>query len=99
MNISADSITTEIKFYNRDGSEVWIEKVGDNGWWQLRMKPDQLFSYTRLLYEEGQGIYAVDPPGGPLLSVGKKIEEQYMIEEIKNTSMGIFLRLKPLYIE
>lgn len=90
----------EIKFYNRDSSEVWIEKVGEEGWWQLRMKPDQLFSYTRLLYEEeGQGIYAVDPPGGPFLSIGMKIEEQYRMEEIKNTSMGIFLRLKPLYIE
>jgi hypothetical protein len=90
----------EIKFYNRDGSEVWIEKVGEEGWWQLRIKPDQLFSYTRLLYEdEEQGIYAVDPPGGPFLSVGMKIEERYMTEEIKNTSMGIFLRLKPLYIE
>ena len=88
------------KFYNRDSSEVWIEKVGEEGWWQLRMKPDQLFSYTRLLYEdEGQGIYAVDLLGGPFLSVGMKIGERYMIEEIKNTSMGIFLRLKPLYIE
>jgi hypothetical protein len=90
----------KIEFYNRDGSEVWIEKIGEEGWWQLRMKPDQLFSYTHLLYEdEGQGIYAVDPPGGPFLSVGTKIGERYMIEEIKNTSMGIFLRLKPLYIE
>jgi len=90
----------KIKFYNRDGSEVWIEKVGEEGWWQLRMKPNLLFSFTRLLYEEdGQRIYAVDPPGGPFLSVGMKIEERYMIEEIKNTSMGIFLLLKPLYID
>ena len=90
----------KIKFYNRDGSEVWIEKIGKEGWWGLRMKPDLLFFYTHLLYEEeGQEIYAVDPPGGPFLSVGMKIEERYIIEEIKNTSMGIFLRLKPLYIE
>ena len=89
----------EIKLYNRDGSEVWLEDVGNNGWWQLRMKPNQLFSYTRLLYEEeGQGIYAVDLPGGPFLSVCTEVKE-YKITEIKNTSMGIFLHLKPLYIE
>jgi hypothetical protein len=87
----------KIEFYNRDGSEVWIEKVGDEGWWQLRIKPDQLYSFIRLLYEEeGQEIYAIDPPGGPFLSVGMKIEERWMMGEIKNTSMGIFLRLKPL---
>jgi hypothetical protein len=42
----------KIKFYNRDGSEVWIEKIGEEGWWGLRMKPDLLFFYTHLLYEE-----------------------------------------------
>ena len=84
-----------IDFYNRDGNEIWLEKVGEKGWWQLRMAQPSLFNYTRLIFEEEE-IYAVDPPGGPFISVGSEvgIGRLYIIEEIRNTSLGIFLRLK-----
>ena len=53
-----------------------------------------LLPYVRLLLEdEGEGIYAVDPPGGPFISVGSKARS-YIIKEIKQTSMGIFLRME-----
>lgn len=86
----------KIDFYNRDGNVVWIEKVGEEGWWQLRMDQPSLFNYTRLIFEEedNQGIYAVDPPGGPFISVGSKVGLEEMVAvEIKNTSLGIFLKL------
>jgi hypothetical protein len=85
----------KIDFYNRDGNGVWIGKVGEEGWWQLRMDQPSLFNYTRLIFEEedNQGIYAVDPPGGPFISVGSEVEG-LVVTEIKNTSLGIFLRLK-----
>ena len=82
-----------IDFYNRDGNEVWLEEVGDQGWWQLRLSQPCLFE----LYEdEGEGIYAVDPPGGPFIHVGEVIgpNDTLIITKIKNTSLGIFLLLK-----
>lgn len=88
-----------IDFYNRDGNGVWIEKVGEKGWWQLRMDQPSLFNYTRLIFEEedNQGIYAVDPPGGPFISVGSKwwcgSDEELEVKEIRNTSLGVFLKL------
>ena len=89
----------KIDFYNRDGNGVWIEKVGEEGWWQLRMDQPSLFNYTRLIFEEedNQGIYAVDLPGGPFISIGTKwrcgSDEELEVREIKNTSLGIFLKL------
>lgn len=87
----------KIDFYNRDSFNVWIERVGDEGeWWQLRTNQPSLFNYTRLIFEEedNQGIYAVDPPGGPFISVGSKVGlEEMVVVEIKNTSLGIFLKL------
>ena len=41
-----------IDFYNRDGNGIWLEKVGEEGWWQLRMAQPSLFNYTRLIFEE-----------------------------------------------
>jgi hypothetical protein len=87
-----------IDFYNRDGNGVWLEKAGEEEWWQLRIAQPSLFNYTRLIFEEedNQGIYAVDPPGGPFISVGTEVGlgGVYIVEEIKNTSLGIFLLLK-----
>lgn len=88
-----------IDFYNRDGNGIWLEKVGENSdWWQLRMDKPSLFNYTRLIFEEedNQGIYAVDPPGGPFIYVGSEvgIGGPYIVGEIRNTSLGIFLLLK-----
>ena len=85
-----------IDFYNRDGNEIWLEKVGEKGWWQLRMAQPSLFNYTRLIFEEEEEIYAVAPPGGPFISVGSEvgIGGPYIVGEIRNTSLGIFLQLK-----
>ena len=88
-----------IDFYNRDGNGIWLEKVGEEGWWQLRMAQPSLFNYTRLIFEEedNQGIYAVDPPGGPFISIGSKwwcgSDEELEVKEIRNTSLGVFLKL------
>ena len=88
-----------INFHNREGNEIWLEQVGENGWSQLRMDPPSLFNYTRLIFEEedNQGIYAVDPPGGPFISVESKIyNKDLKVKEIRRTSLGIFIRLETL---
>ena len=78
---------------------IWLEKVGeDSDWWQLRMAQPSLFNYINLTFEDKNtdSIYAVDPPGGPYIMVGSEvgIGKTYIIGEIRNTSLGIFLRLK-----
>ena len=88
-----------IDFYNRDGYNVWLKRVGENSdWWQLRTNQPSLFNYINLTFEDNNtdSIYAVDPPGGPFISVGSEmgIGEPYIVDEIQNTSLGIFLRLK-----
>ena len=86
---------TKIGLYNRDGQKIWLEQVKGE-WWQLRFDQPTLMNYTRFILEEdNESIYAVDPPGGPFISIGFEvgIGEEYVVEEIKNTSLGIFLRL------
>lgn len=88
----------KIEFFNRDRSEVWLERTGEETeWWKLRIEPPQLYRYIRLLFEDdGNEIYAVDPPGGPFISIGSKVGlKELEVREIKNTSMGIFLKLRP----
>lgn len=89
-----------IDLYNRDGFNVWIERIGENSdWWQLRTDQPSLFNYTRLIFgdDDTNSIYAVDPPGGPFISIGSKwwceSDEELEVREIKNTSSGIFLKL------
>ena len=85
----------KIELYNRDRQKIWLERVGDGEWWQLRFDQPSLLNYNHFLFEdESSEIYAIDPPGGPYIMIGFKVEEK-IVEEIKNTSMGIFLKLKP----
>ena len=89
-----------IDFYNRDGFNIWLERVGENSdWWQLRTDQSSLFDYINLTFEDNDtnSIYAVDPPGGPFISIGSKwwcgSDEELEVKEIKNTSLGVFLKL------
>ena len=91
----------KIDFYNRDGFNIWLERVGENSdWWQLRTDQSSLFDYINLTFEDynTNSIYAVDLPGGPFIYVGSKWwcvsdEELLEVKEIKNTSLGVFLKL------
>lgn len=85
-----------IELWNRDYQKIWMEEVLDE-WWKLKSKEPYILEYIRILTEDDGQIYAVDPPGGPFISVGHEIEG-YKVIEIKNTSLGIFVRLKPLYM-
>ena len=89
----------KIDFYNRDGFNIWLERVGENSdWWQLRADQSSLFDYIDLTFENNDtnSIYAVDPPGGPFIFVGSEvgIGGPYIVREIRNTSLGIFIQLK-----
>ncbi len=61
----------KITLPNRDGFNVYLEQISGNTW-SLNC-PD----YYRLVYnEDNSGIWAIDPPGGPFLSIGTKIQSK-----------------------
>ena len=86
-----------LDFYNRDWEKIWLENVGDEGWWQLRLGRTSLFNYINITFNDDNTIYAIDPPGGPFIAVGDRIGMTNLrVMEIKRTSVGIFLRLETL---
>lgn len=56
-----------IKLHNRDGADLYLVNKGD--YWQLE-GPDLYTSYLRIIGDLHNGIEAIDPPGGPFMSVG-----------------------------
>ena len=61
----------KISLYNRDRFDVYLEHISDN-MWKLNC-PD----YYRIIYnEDSTGIQAIDPPGGPFLAIGAKIQDK-----------------------
>jgi hypothetical protein len=84
----------KIKLDNRYNANIWIEHI-DEDLWQLKAEHPEDLRYMRLIYEDdNKTIYAVDPSGGPFLSLGTIVgfEEKYIIEEIFPN--GYILRLK-----
>lgn len=71
----------KIKLYNRDGADLWLEKVKDSEWiLDIDKKHEYCLKYMRII-----GNYdAVDPSGGPIISVGDIFENKYEIVKIIN---------------
>ena len=79
--------------------KLWLEEIGNNGWWQIRVPIPKLpiLEHTNVCYDEDK-IYAVDPPGGPFISLGFCVN-QYTVKEIQKTDIGIFLKLEKVIIK
>ena len=79
----------EIKLYNRYHEDNRLQHIEGNKW-QLVFGNENDATYVRILGQEGEheidhnNLYAVDPPGGPFISVGSKIagKEVYKITAI-----------------
>ena len=70
----------KIKLHNRYHSDIWLENIGNNLWY-INSKSQEDLNYMRIIYyEDNKSIYAIDPSGGPFLSVGAKIDD-YIIKE------------------
>ena len=70
----------KIKLHNRYHSDIWLEHI-ENDLWYINSKSEEDLSYMRIIYnEDNKSIYAIDPSGGPFLSVGAKIDD-YIIKE------------------
>ena len=71
----------KIKFYNRDGADLWLENTGEQvaeniAKWKLNVddKHKYCLEYIRVIGNYPSEIEAIDPSGGPMLSVGDEFE-------------------------
>lgn len=90
----------QIKIYNRDGAHLWLEYLGPcyseekASFWQLKVddKHKYCLEYMRRIGELTH-IEAVDPSGGPFLSLGFVFNNEYKIIQILNTTLFILKKL------
>ena len=75
-----------IKLPNRYGLSILLEYIKDNDW-KLKIPPKNPY---RIIGDNGN-IRAVDPPGGPFIAVGDKIENQFVVN-ISNDGLLITLK-------
>ena len=79
----------KIKLYNRDGADLWLENTGEQvaeniAIWKLCVddKHKYCLKYIRII--SSFEIEAIDPSGGPMLSVGDVFENKYEIVKINS---------------
>ena len=84
----------KIKLDNRYNANIWLEHI-DKDLWELKSQKPEDLQYMRIIFEDdNKSVYAVDPSGGPFLSIGTIVgfEDKYIVKEIfKN---GFILRLE-----
>lgn len=80
----------EIKLFNRDGANLRLVKMNDKnpGIWNLIVdkKHKYIFEYMRIIGKEGAKNMrnpsdwdAIDPSGGPFISLGSEFENKYKV--------------------
>jgi hypothetical protein len=88
----------KIKLPNRDGASLWLEKtdkeVSPNVYvWSLNCdsEHDWVLKYCRYIgLDPVYGNEAIDPSGGPFLSVSDEFEDKYKIVRI-NSAKNIWI--------
>ena len=83
----------KIKLYNRDGADLWLKKcnkqIEPNIWmWYLGVDKEHSYvlDYCRYIGDNFLEPEAIDPSGGPMLSLGDEFEEKYKIVKINSTN-------------
>lgn len=84
----------KIKLFNRDGANLWIEKtdkeIESNIFeWNLKIdnKHKYCLEYMRIIGNYPKEIEAVDPSGGPMISLSDEFENgKYKIVNIINST-------------
>jgi len=83
----------KIKLYNRDGADLWLKKcnkqIEPNVWmWYLDVdeKHEYILKYCRYIGDDILEPEAIDPSGGPMLSIGDEFEGKYKIVKINSTN-------------
>lgn len=78
----------KIKLPNRYGNNNYLEQIAGNCW---KLVLDKSNNYTRLIGFDGESkigskVKAIDPEGGPFISVGSKIDN-YTVETIMSNGI------------
>jgi len=82
-----------IKLFNRDGADLWLEKIKDLephiSRWQLKVDDNHKYclEYMRIIGDYPKEIEAIDPSGGPFISIGDVINSKYKIVDIVSTTI------------
>lgn len=81
----------KIKLDNRDGANLWLEKIEELestniSKWILKVddKHKYCLEYMRVIGKYPNEIEAVDPSGGPFISLADEFEGKYKIVNIIN---------------
>jgi hypothetical protein len=83
---------TKIQLYNRDGADLWLENTGEQAAeniaiWKLCVDDKHKYFLEHVgIVGSIYDIEAIDPPGGPMLSVGDTFENKYEIVKINSTN-------------
>lgn len=77
----------KINLPNRYNDNNYLLKVDEN-------KYQLVTEYScRIIYNDNNTIYAIDPSGGPYLAIGSKVNNK-VITDFKDTNDGIILTLR-----
>ena len=83
----------KIKLYNRDGANLWLKKSAkeiEPGIWMWYLDVDKeheyILKYMRIIGDNILEPDAIDPSGGPMLSLGDEFEGKYKIIKINSAN-------------
>ena len=88
----------KIKLYNRDGADLWLEKtnnlssgIPNTSEWVLKVdkKHKYCLEYMRIIGDYPKTIEAIDPSGGPMISMGDKIDKFEVVNIINSTTLWL----------
>ena len=83
----------EIPLFNRYRSKVFLEHK-ENNIYYLRGDEEALMAIGVTFDGNLNNIRAIDPSGGPYISVGSEIIKGYIIESIESTKEGFKIKFK-----
>lgn len=84
---------SEIPLFNRYGSKVFLEHK-ENNIYYLRGDEEVLMAVGVTFDGNPNNIIAIDPAGGPYISVGSEIIKGYIIESIEFTKESFKIKFK-----
>lgn len=81
----------KIKLPNRDGAELYLINNGD--YWKIE-GPELYTSYLRIIGNFPDNIRAIDPPGGPFMSIGDIYSNKKIIKFEWEEGIGVKIYLE-----
>ena len=73
--------------YNRDGNNLWLEQSKTNKGWYKLMSESQSIPHCQVTFGKNGDIVAIDPPGGPFISLGKNQDKDgkpFVVDKIND---------------